>query len=108
MKTPKDPRSTQRKRARKVLFRTGRPFICADENCGRSPKDGLPKDAPKHLELGPIDPTMRELQANHINKNIMDNDPVNLEWLCPLHHKRKDMQTEKGVSLVEDEMGYGF
>lgn len=105
-KVPKDPRSTQRKRARKVLFRIRRPFYCVV--CGKSPKNGLPKDAPRDLELGPIDPNMRELQANHINKNIMDNDPVNLEWLCPLHHKQKDMQTEKGVSLIKDEMGYGL
>lgn len=108
-KVPKDPRSTQRKRARKVLFRTGRPYRCEEEGCGRSPITGLPADAPRHLELAPVaDRTLKELQANHINKNIMDNDPVNLEWMCPLHHKRKDLKTVKGVSMIEDEQGYGI
>jgi hypothetical protein len=112
MKTPLDPRSTQRKRARKVLFKTGRPYICAEivkdtGSCGQSPIDGLPPDAPKHLELGPQ--TLNSgLQANHINKNIMDNDPANLEWLCAKCHKNKDKKTSKGVSIIDDEMGYGL
>jgi hypothetical protein len=28
----------------------------------------------------------------------MDNDLVNLEWLCPSCHKLEDSKTEKGVS----------
>lgn len=51
---------------------------------------------------------MATLQANHINKNIMDNDPVNLEWLCASCHKEIDQTTAKGVSVKEDEFGYGF
>jgi hypothetical protein len=48
------------------------------------------------------------LECNHINKNILDNDPVNLEWLCPRDHKLTDMQTEKGQSTIDDEHGYGI
>lgn len=105
---PKDIRSTQRKRARKVLERTGRPYICgyrsdgtvADYACGRSPS--VP-DAP-----GGCYPGIRTLQANHINKNLMDIDPVNLEWLCPSCHKEIDSTTEKGVSTIDDEFGYNI
>lgn len=108
---PKDPRSTQRKRARKVLEATGRPYFCGStssdmwdevsaDGCGRSNRD---EEAP-----GGFFPAMGELQVNHINKNIMDNDPANLQYLCPSCHKEKDQQTEKGVSLVTDEFGYNF
>lgn len=38
----------------------------------------------------------------------MDNDPVNLEWLCASCHKEIDQTTAKGVSVKEDEFGYGF
>lgn len=104
--TPKDPRSTQRKRARDVLNRTGRKYFCGSrsdgstspDGCGRSPTLG---DAP-----GGTYPGMATLQANHINKNIMDNDPANLEWLCPSCHREKDNRTAKGVSVIENEFGY--
>jgi hypothetical protein len=101
---PLDPRSTQRKRARKILFRSGQPYIC--KGCQSSPVE-LPTDAPNHLELAsPERRTVSGLQANHINKDILDNDLANLEWLCPSCHKLKDKQTSKGVSLKEDEFGY--
>lgn len=103
---PKDPRSTQRKRARQILFRSGEPYVC--NHCGKSPKE-LPKDAPRNLELAPIHlRTVSSLQANHINKDIMDNDLVNLEWLCPSCHKIADSKTEKGVSPVEPDLDYGI
>lgn len=51
-------------------------------------------------------PGMAALQANHINKDITDNDPVNVEWVCVSCHKYLDMQTEKGVSTKGDEYGY--
>lgn len=114
MKEPLDPRSTQRKRARKVMFNTGVPYICGSpnfdttESCGRSPKE-LPKDAPKTLELAHPDKQFVSvgLQVNHINKNIMDNDPANLQYLCASCHKVKDSKTEKGVSIKgNDEHGY--
>lgn len=101
-KDPKDPRSTQRKRARKVLERVGREFKCAcpgckgckkfDEGCGYVPTVQSRSDS---------------LDANHVNKNIYDNDPVNLEYLCRPCHKNEDSKTAKGVSKIEDEHGYG-
>lgn len=121
MKTPKDPRSTQRKRARKVLFKSGRPYVCEGyikydfENeistkviCGKSPKS-LPPDAPKDLELAPVElRTVTGLQADHENKNIMDNDLANLSWKCPSCHKISDSQTGKLVSTKGDEFNYGL
>jgi hypothetical protein len=110
-----DPRSTGRKRGRKTLEREGFPYWCAstrdgDVNsryvrgllvgCGRSPSA---EDAP-----GGVYPNMGALQVQHKNKNVMDNDPANLEWLCSSCHKVEDSQTEKGVSLKGDEHGYGF
>lgn len=111
---PKDERSTYRRRGRKALFDAGVPFVCGgnsntDEfNCGRSPTV-LPNDAPKDLKLAPIEKQVEGLvlQVNHINKNIADNDLVNLEWLCPSDHAKKDRQTEKGVSVTGgNEQGY--
>ena len=61
------------------------------------------------LELSPVgERTLSKLEANHKNKNIMDNDPQNLEWLCPRDHKLEDSKTEKGVSKIQDEFGYGL
>lgn len=101
-----DPRSTQRKRARKVLFRLGLPYMCTD--CGKSPKS-LPADAPRNLSLAPVGMrTVSGLQCNHINKVILDNDPANLEWLCNSCHKLKDSRTAKGVSVIKDEFGYDW
>ncbi len=53
-------------------------------------------------------PGIGSLQANHINKVLEDIDPVNGEWLCASCHKEEDSLTEKGVSKVGDEYGYGF
>jgi hypothetical protein len=101
---PIDARSTQRKRARKKLFYEQVPFICGAPHwrtdgkwCGKSPPE-LPPDAPQDLELSKDTSLTSTLQANHITKNIMDNDLVNLEWLCPSCHKLEDSKTEKGVS----------
>lgn len=105
-KVPLDPRSTQRKRARKILFRSGIDYVCVDCKC--SP-ERLPPDAPRHLRLALVGKrTVSGLQANHINKVILDNDLVNLEWLCPSCHKKKDKQTKVGESLYEDEHGYSW
>lgn len=112
---PKDPRSTGRKRGRAVLQGVGRPYWCRSTQnggvneefisgirvgCGRSPTI---KDAP-----GGYYPGMAQLQVNHINKNILDNDPVNLEWVCTACHKYLDRQTAPGVSIKGDEFGYGM
>jgi hypothetical protein len=100
---PVDPRSTWRKRARRVLELTGRPYWCDLEGgngCGRSPTD---ENAP-----GGHYPGMGALQANHKSKVLSDIDPANLEWLCPSCHKKVDSLTEKGVSLYGDTWGYGL
>lgn len=104
-KTPLDARSTGRKRGRAILFRQGVPYCCVD--CGRTSKR-LPPDAPANIMWPESNRVLdASLQVNHINKNILDNDPANLEWLCPSCHKKKDKQTDVGVSTIEDEYGYG-
>lgn len=113
---PLDPRSTGRKRGRAVLVAIERPYWCGSTQegdvkvehfgnvtvgCGRSPRVA---DAP-----GGYYPSMAELQVNHINKDILDNDPVNLQWLCVSCHKKKDSQTDKGESIKgPNELGYNF
>lgn len=107
---PVDARSTGRKRGRAVLIKTRRPFYC--EECSRGPKD-FPDTYPTQLRDVELlaDPEDRYdsivLECNHINKNILDNDPANLQWLCKSCHKQADMKTEKGVSILGDEHGYG-
>lgn len=113
MKEPKDPRSTYRRRANQVLKSINRPYYCGsvgydddefgtvnEHGCGRSPSL---EDAP-----GGYYPGMAALQVNHINKVLSDLDPANLEYLCPSCHKDIDKTTEKGVSVIEDEHGYGY
>lgn len=109
MKIPKDIRSTGRKRLRAVLFRTMRRYAC--RRCGITCSI-RPPDAPRNFEeFWPIDEpgikqTTSSLQANHVNKNLLDIDPSNGEWLCASCHKLEDSQTEKGVSVISNEFGY--
>lgn len=94
---PKDLRSTGRKRARKVLLASDRPFCC--EECGWEPDPTKPLDRSNNLD------------ANHKNKVLTDCDPANLEWLCRSCHKKKDSRTEKGVMHEEEQdklYGEGF
>lgn len=91
-KEPLDPRSTGRKRARKVLENIGRPFECA--HCKGTPDPTKPIGRSNNLDV------------NHINKNWLDNDPANLEYLCRTCHYKADRVTEKGVSKIKDEYGY--
>lgn len=104
-----DARSQGRKRARKKLEEIGRPFRCECKGC-KSPKCGVTLNDTPTCRWKPIPPLGRgnNLDVNHINKNILDDDPVNLEYLCRPCHKAADSVTEKGVSKIEDEMGYGF
>jgi hypothetical protein len=50
---------------------------------------------------------MAVLQVDHINKDVMDNDPANLTWACASCHKEQDSKTGKGESRKGDEFGYG-
>lgn len=116
---PKDVRSTGRKRARAVLFNIRRPFFCVGYEdpdgqhhpCGKTSQEP-PKDAPSFFnEIWPEENRVLgyTLQADHENKNLLDDDPANLNWRCASCHKLSDQQTEKGVSTHgEDEMGYNF
>lgn len=108
-KTPKDIRSTGRKRLRAVLFRIKRRYSCRRCGCTSSKR---PPDAPNGFEnFWPIQEVgvrtvASALQANHINKNLLDCDPANGEWLCASCHALEDRQTAKGVSVIENEFGY--
>lgn len=106
-----DPKSTFRKKARRTLFRDGRAFWC--EECGVAPKE-LPPDFPvevdllERIELAPHEKwTASRLEANHISKDISDNSPANLEWLCPSCHNLKDKQT-KGEQEETSPLFVGF
>ncbi len=94
-----DLRSQGRKRLRAALMEQVEngsiKFKCAE--CGWIP-------------VGELSRT-NNLDANHINKDLTDCDPVNGEWLCRPCHKKKDSQTEKGVSVktldgVTNDFGY--
>ena len=92
-KRPKDARSTGRRRGRRVLERTGRRYACEcrnsehDWHSDRDICDWSPEEQSRSSTL----------DVNHKNKNILDNDPANLEWLCRKCHKHEDKQTAKGV-----------
>jgi hypothetical protein len=96
----KDARSTGRKRARATLIKLvesgERVYQC--ESCGYVPSISYTESR----RGGDI------LDANHKNKNWLDNDPANLEFLCRPCHYKKDRATDKGVSAVKDEFGYGI
>jgi hypothetical protein len=98
-------RSTGRKRGRKTLFLERISFEC--DFCGRTSKKP-PPDAPEWFdEIWPEERRVLDysLQVNHISKDISDNDPANLEWLCADCHKWKDSQTAKG-EVDRSEYGY--
>ena len=104
---PVDLRSTGRKRARRVLFKEvdvgNRTFACECNRecvhhlgsvCGYTPTGELNRS--------------NNLDVNHINKNLADVDPANLEFLCRKCHLNADRATAKGVSAIKDEFGYGL
>lgn len=88
-KEPKDPRSTGRKRGRKVLMdlvKAGElPYEC--ENCGTGP----------HLY-----PNVK-LYVHHKNKDIVDNDRANLMLVCNNCHVMLD-----ALPVPKDNYGYGI
>lgn len=89
-KRPKDARSTGRKRGRAVLQKSSRPYACACKNSSHSWHEGECGHRPKEQSRSDT------LDVNHKNKNILDNDPANLEWLCRRCHKAEDSETAKG------------
>jgi len=101
-----DWRSTGRKRLRKALFEEEVPYKC--NQCGRTSVKP-PPDAPPYFEdIWPEEKRVLaySLQANHINKDITDNDPANGEWLCALCHKALDSMSAVG-EIDSSEYGYG-
>ena len=97
---PKDPRSTNRKRARAVLERIGRPFECECDNPECPKGHGMEKCGWKPDPSIPIGRS-NNLDANHKNKILADLDPANLEWLCRTCHRFEDRATAKGVMKDE-------
>lgn len=95
-KRPEDARSTGRKRGRKALEESGRPYKC---ECGEKHDWHLGVD---QCNYTPQKQSRSDtLDVNHRNKNILDNNPANLEWLCRRCHKAIDSRTEKGVMHEE-------
>jgi rubredoxin len=88
---PLDPRSTWRKRARRVLLMSEREYRC--EKCGFKPEGEQSRS--------------NTLDANHKNKIWSDIDLSNLEWLCRTCHWHYDRATAKGVSPIGESYGYG-
>ena len=102
MKTPKDARSTGRRRGRAVLEKTNRPYRCECTNVEHSGHESPCNYTPEKQSRSST------LDVNHRNKNILDNDPANLEWLCRSCHKAEDSQTAKGVmSETSEKSLYG-
>lgn len=103
-KVPKDPRSTGRKRGRAALFNLWPdvPYTCSE--CGKVPIR-RPPDMPEDIdfESGTLN---HSLQVQHINKDVLDNDEVNLKWMCASCHKLEDQQSGVGESLKDNEFGY--
>lgn len=96
-----DWRSTGRRIARRTMYKAMVEYKCCD--CGRTSKEP-PKDAPKWFEdIWPVENRTldAQLQADHVTKDLQNNELENLEWRCPSCHKLSDKQTEKGVSTKQ-------
>jgi hypothetical protein len=106
MKTPKDIRSTGRKRLRKALFNSQVLYRCI--YCHKTSVES-PPDAPANFaDFWPETKRVLKssLDANHKDKNLLNNDPSNGEWCCRSCHKLADNKTEKRVSTDVDTHGY--
>lgn len=98
-----DWRSTGRRKARRELYANYVPYECTDCQISTTKP---PMDAPKHFEeIWPEGNRTLEsqLQADHEDKNVQNNDIRNLKWRCPSHHKLHDNLSEKGQSTVAKE-----
>jgi hypothetical protein len=100
-----DWRSTGRRKARRALFNARVDFCCVD--CGRTTKVP-PKDAPVFFdEIWPYESRVlngQSLQADHESKDVTDNDVSDLNWRCASCHKKRDIQTGKGVSTIDNDI----
>lgn len=96
-KRPKDARSTGRRRGRAALEKSGRPYECECTEDSHGWHEGQCKKTPDKQSRSDT------LDVNHKNKNVLDNDPANLEWLCRRCHKAIDSQTAKGEMSDEAE-----
>lgn len=101
----KDWRSTGRRKARRELYSNYVEYSCVGlekESCGKTTKEP-PKDAPSWFdEIWPEENRVLtdQLQADHEDKDVTNNDLSNLNWRCPHHHKQSDKRTAKGVATV--------
>lgn len=112
-----DWRSTGRRKARRALFRSEMPYACAgyidsDGNhhpCGKTTKE-VPKELPISVSqfelIWPEENRVLEnqLQADHEDKDLTNNDVSNLNWRCSSCHKNQDKKTDKGVSQNVDKI----
>lgn len=109
-RTPKDIRSTGRRRGRAALKKAGRVYQC--ECTGECGKTHVGNEKFPNMCLYTPEKQSRSdtLDVDHINKNLLDNDPVNLKWMCRKYgcHKNSDKVTSKGVSRKDNEQGYNL
>jgi len=49
---------------------------------------------------------LTQLQADHVSKDLTQNDADDLCWRCPSCHKLADNATAKGIAQVADPNGY--
>lgn len=104
-----DWRSTGRRKARRALFNAYEPFSCVGYNkdgvhhlCGKTSKEP-PKDAPVWFdEIWPLENRVLDysLQADHLTKDLTENDVAFLGWRCASCHRLSDAQTLKGETTV--------
>lgn len=99
---PKDPRSTGRKRGRAVLQKSKRRYECECVDEDHDWHEGKCAWKPDKQSRS------QTLDVDHLNKNVLDNDPINLRWKCRRCHKASDAKTAKGVMPdTEEDKLYG-
>jgi len=105
-----DWRSTGRRKARRALFNAFEPFKCVGytkkgikHECGKTSREP-PKDAPVWFEeIWPRENRVLDysLQADHLTKDLTENDVAHLGWRCASCHRSSDAQTEIGESTIK-------
>ncbi len=105
-----DWRSTGRRKARSVLYKSFTEYKCVGYidragkliPCGKTSKEP-PKDAPTWFEeIWPEENRVldSQLQADHETKDMTQNSEEYVSWRCPSCHKKQDQKTEKGEATV--------